>query len=162
MSNDALLQAAITAARASDLEEAAVLFARLVKEEPSSEQGWLGLGFCFSDKEKREYCFRRVLAINPNNIQARQALELLEKPVSAALPATKLQPSSAGAITTSAPATKPAPAVSPFLSEEEPAVEKSELVPKQFGKSTEKRLFKKKANQSVPIQNTSGWPSPWR
>ena len=46
MSNDALLQAGITAARAGDLTEAAALFARLVKEEPSSEQGWLGLGFC--------------------------------------------------------------------------------------------------------------------
>ena len=70
MANDALLQAALTAARAGDLEEAASLFARLVKEEPSSEQGWLGLGFCFSDNKRREYCFLRVLAINPNNPQA--------------------------------------------------------------------------------------------
>ena len=79
MANDALLQAALTAARAGDLEEAAVLFARLVKEDPTSEQGWLGLGFCFSDKNQREYCFRRVLAINPNNAQASQALGIAGK-----------------------------------------------------------------------------------
>src|SRR5664280_995538 len=100
MANDALLQAALTAARAGDLEEAATLFARLVKEEPSSEQGWLGLGFCFSDKTPREYCFRRVLAINPNNTQASQALGLLENPISVEPPTPRWQPSQA-------PATEP-------------------------------------------------------
>jgi pimeloyl-ACP methyl ester carboxylesterase len=77
MTNENLLQDAKTAARMGDLDKAAALFARLVKEDPSSEQGWLGLGFCFSEESKREYCFRRVLAINPNNLQAQQAITLL-------------------------------------------------------------------------------------
>jgi Flp pilus assembly protein TadD len=61
MTNNALLEAGLTAARAGDLEEAARLFARLVSEDPSSEQGWLGLSLCLSDIIKREYCLRRVL-----------------------------------------------------------------------------------------------------
>ena len=123
MANDALLQAGLTAARAGDLETAAVLFAKLVKEEPSSEQGWLGLGFCFSDRNKREYCFRRVLAINPNNLQARQALDILQMPANEALPPSELKnPTQAP----DGPQTETKPAVSPFLAREEPAGERNE------------------------------------
>ena len=86
MTDDALLQAGLTAARAGDMETAAALFARVVKLDPKSEQGWLGLGFCFSDQIKRQYCFQRVLAINPDNPQAKQALELIEDALSPPLP----------------------------------------------------------------------------
>jgi pimeloyl-ACP methyl ester carboxylesterase len=78
MTEDALFDAAATAARAGELDEAASLFARLVTENPSSERGWLGLGFCCSDPQKREYCFHRVLAINPKNQQAKHGLEIIE------------------------------------------------------------------------------------
>ncbi len=135
MSNDALLQAALIAARASDLEDAAVLFARrLVKQEPSSEQGWLGLGFCIPDKNKREYCFQRVLAINPKNTQARQALNLLEDthPV-VTLAGLQVQPSLESARKISESILKPVPIILPFLSEEGLVVEKSESVPFQTG-----------------------------
>ncbi len=126
MANDALLQAAITAARAGDLEEAAVLFARLVKEEPASEQGWLGLGFCFSDHKQREYCFKRVLAINPNNVQARQALGLLESPQSAESPASRLGGLQVSVTKESESQTKPA--ISPFTTEDTPLIGKNEPV----------------------------------
>ena len=152
MANDALLQAALTAARAGDLEEAATLFARLVKEEPSSEQGWLGLGFCFSDKTRREYCFQRVLAINPNNTQARQALGLLENPVSVEPPTPRWQPSQA-------PASEPSeglnqPTVSPFLTEADTLREKAEPdslqseVPEDL---SQKAIIEEKEQQPVPV-----------
>lgn len=86
MTDNALLQAGLTAARAGDMETAAALFARVVKLDPKSEQGWLGLGFCFSDQKKRQYCFRRVIAINPGNPQAKQALELIEDSLSPPTP----------------------------------------------------------------------------
>ena len=132
MSNDALFQAAITAARAGDLDEAAVLFARLVKEEPTSEQGWLGLGFCFTDKKQREYCFQRVLTINPNNIQAKQALGLLENSGPVETPTNLRQPSQVSATDLEQSLTKPS--VSPFFSEYEPAPEPSEPVFMPTGK----------------------------
>jgi len=132
MANDALLQAALTAARAGELQEAAIIFAQLVKEERFSEQGWLGLGFCFSDKKRREYCFQRVLAINPNNTQARQALGLLENPKSIEAPHIQRQPAQVSATTPSEPLTKPS--IAPFLSEGEPVAGKGEPVPMQIGK----------------------------
>ncbi|MGB8212644.1 MAG: alpha/beta fold hydrolase [Anaerolineales bacterium] len=125
MTDEVLLQAAMTAARAGDLETAAVLFARLVKEDPVSEQGWLGLGFCFSDNNRREYCFRRVLTINPDNSQAKQALGLLESSVPSALPATRLQSHPQTATEIPKPAPKPTQA-SPFFSENVPAAEKEQ------------------------------------
>lgn len=91
MAIDLLLQKALTAAKAGDLEGASELFARLVQEDPSSELGWLGLGICISDHAKREYCFQRVLSINPDNRQAMQALGLLINPISPEPPAALLQ-----------------------------------------------------------------------
>ena len=152
MTNDALLQAAITAARAGDLEEAAILFARLVKEEPSSEQGWLGLGFCFSDKKRREYCFQRVLAINPNNQPARQALGLLENPISAQAPTIQSQPSPAPA--TGSPEFLTKSAVSPFLAEDDTGPKKDEPDIKQTGTPraiVQEAGKEEKKEQPVPV-----------
>jgi hypothetical protein len=152
MANDALLQAALTAARAGDLEEAASLFARLVKEEPSSEQGWLGLGFCFSDHTQREYCFRRVLAINQNNTQARQALGLLENPISVEPPAPRWQPSQTPASEISERLNQSA--VSPFLTKAEKIGEKDEpdsLQTEQPEHLSQKAIIEEKEQQTVPV-----------
>lgn len=56
------------------------MFAQAVKADPSSEQGWFLLGMCCSAPDQREYCFRRVLALNPNNLEAKQQLARLSKP----------------------------------------------------------------------------------
>jgi len=80
LSKDEILRAGIAAAKSGDLPQAAELFAQVVKIDPSSEQGWLGLGYCVSAPERREYCFRRVLALNPNNRIAREQLARLSKP----------------------------------------------------------------------------------
>ena len=117
MENETLLQAALNAAKTGNLEAAASLFAQLVNKDPASEQGWLGLGLCISDKEKRDYCFRRVLAINPNNTQAKQSLELQEVSFPFAFPTTP-QPPAFQAANPSAGENQLAPAVSPFSSME--------------------------------------------
>jgi len=152
MANDALLQAALTAARAGELEEAAILFARLVKEEPFSDQGWLGLGFCFSDNKRREYCFLRVLAINPNNPQARQALGLLENPISIDAPNIQRQPAQVSAINPSQPLIKPS--ITPFRPDGEPVAGKGEPVPMQTGKpkaALNNSIIEEKEDNPVPI-----------
>ncbi len=80
MSTEEILRAGIAAARSGELERARGLFAQVVTVDPASEQGWLLLGLCCSVREQREYCFRRVLAINPNNSEARRQLERLSGP----------------------------------------------------------------------------------
>lgn len=68
------IQAGITALRSGDRAKAAALFAQVVKQNPISEQGWYLLGMSVASPEQREYCLKRVLAINPNNEQARSQL----------------------------------------------------------------------------------------
>lgn len=86
MSKDELLQAAIAAAKSGNLSQAAELFMQVVKLDPACEQAWLGLGYCLPEAERREYCFQRVLAINPNNRVARAELARLSKPAAPPAP----------------------------------------------------------------------------
>jgi pimeloyl-ACP methyl ester carboxylesterase len=80
VSEEDIIKAGITAIKSGDLTRAASLFAQIVKENPSSERGWFLLGMSCATLEQREYCLRRVLAINPNHSDARQQLTNLAKP----------------------------------------------------------------------------------
>jgi pimeloyl-ACP methyl ester carboxylesterase len=82
VSEEEIIKAGIAAARAGDRNKAGSLFAQVVKVNPSSEAGWFYLAMCCNTTEQREYCFRRVLEINPNNAQAREKLQAMSKPVS--------------------------------------------------------------------------------
>lgn len=79
MSTEELLQAGIQAAEAGQFAEASNLLIRVVKADPYSEAGWLWLGFCRTAPEQREQCFRRVLAINPQNTEAWRQMEILRE-----------------------------------------------------------------------------------
>jgi pimeloyl-ACP methyl ester carboxylesterase len=69
-----ILQAGVSAFQAGDRAKATTLFAQVVKQNPMSEQGWYLLGMSVDSREQREYCLKRVLAINPNNRHARRQL----------------------------------------------------------------------------------------
>jgi pimeloyl-ACP methyl ester carboxylesterase len=79
MTTEELLRAGIAAAKAGDLAGASKLLIQVVQADPNSELGWLWLGFCRTASEQREYCFHRVLAINPQNPEARRQLEVLQR-----------------------------------------------------------------------------------
>lgn len=74
------LKLGIQAARAGEFEIAQTYFIEVVKSDPSSEKGWLYLGHCLKEPQKRQYCYQRVLKINPTNQDAKKALISLEKP----------------------------------------------------------------------------------
>ena len=57
MSKDEILRAGIAAAKSGNLAQAMSLFAQVIEMDPSSEHGWLGLGFCVSAPEQREFVF---------------------------------------------------------------------------------------------------------
>jgi pimeloyl-ACP methyl ester carboxylesterase len=94
MSKEENLRAGIAAAKAGDRARAAALFAQVVKEDPHSEQGWYLLGFCSIAPERREYCFRRVLALNPDHAEAKKQLERLSRPAPASVPPFYTSPTS--------------------------------------------------------------------
>ena len=120
MTIDDLIQAGMTAAKAGDLEEAAKLFARAVKSDPNSEQGWLWLGKCVPYLNQREYCFKRVLALNPNNPEALQGLKdtmwlHASAPQGSTSSAGEPSVSSPTPISMPSDAQQPKPAVTPFV-----------------------------------------------
>ncbi len=77
MASQDFLQAGITAAQDGDQEKARALLSEAVIREPKSEQAWLWLGLSLAEPDRRQYCFRRVLALNPNNAEAQRQLQSL-------------------------------------------------------------------------------------
>jgi hypothetical protein len=74
------LKLGVQAARAGDYKTAQTYFIRVVQANPNSEKGWLYLGRCMTDPEKRITCYQRVLRINPSNQDAQKALSTLSQP----------------------------------------------------------------------------------
>lgn len=82
------LNTAIALAKSGDKSTAQKLLMECVREDPSNEAAWLWLSVCVKDIEQKKYCIRKALSINPDNKNARIALEKLqpvEEPSLAAL-----------------------------------------------------------------------------
>lgn len=113
MTNNELLQAGIAAVQAGDLTRAQSLLAEVIKVDPRSESGWLWLGQSQTALDRREYCFRRVLSLNPNNADAKRLLEA-SRPRStppAAESLTEKRPTQTPTPVTPTPTTNVAPAL---------------------------------------------------
>ncbi len=107
------IRAGIAAAKAGDKARAAVLLAQAVKADPASIEAWYWLGRSLDLPERRAYCFRRVLALDPTHLGARQELGLsTQKP--AALTSQLNKPES---IRASLPSLPPRAPVQPFIQE---------------------------------------------
>jgi tetratricopeptide (TPR) repeat protein len=78
MANKQLKQA-ISAYKSGEKQKAQKLLARLVKTEPGNEEAWFWLAACIENPDQRQYCLKRVLKINPNNVQAKRALKKFEE-----------------------------------------------------------------------------------
>ncbi len=136
MTTDELLRAGITAAKAGDIVQASKLLIQVVQTDPNSEWGWLWLGLCRTATEQREYCFRRVLAINPQNSEASRQLQLLEK-LAAGAQGIKAPASPAVSARTAPPSQPPKEAIS---------VSPGVSTPKPAGKAVASKSQKKRDN----------------
>jgi len=74
----------VQAARAGDRQVARDLIARAVKADPGLVQGWWALAHLVDDQQKKIFCLRQVLKIDPAHEKARALVNKLEqKPRSA-------------------------------------------------------------------------------
>jgi len=120
-----VLQQAMEFYVAGQLVEARALLLDIVRADPKLEAGWMFLSYTLDDPVRKADCLRKVLAINPENIEAQAALEqLLGTPITgsaesgsapaAALPPSPVQPAQAASPSappaTSAPMPPAAPA----------------------------------------------------
>jgi len=76
MADDSLLREGIEAVRAGDRTRGRTLLSKVVLENPESEAAWWYLGLSVDDNQQRLYCFKKVLALNPNHNGARTRLGL--------------------------------------------------------------------------------------
>lgn len=111
MTHDDALQQAITAVQAGRMDIALPILSGILQQDAHCEAAWLWMAACVDTQEKRLYCLRRVVAINPSNQSARDQLAKLTPadaglavPVSAAKPAIP-----APLPQVAKPAAKPAP-----------------------------------------------------
>lgn len=70
-----MVEQGVAAAQRGDLAQARTLLMEAVRAYPQSEIGWLWLGKCMAEPDRREFCFKRVLAINPQNAEAQRLLQ---------------------------------------------------------------------------------------
>jgi len=78
------LELGLQAAQRGDKAKAISYLSKYVLENPKSEDGWLWLGDCLTDIEKRSYCYNRVIELNPEHREAQHKLAQLAQPVSKA------------------------------------------------------------------------------
>jgi hypothetical protein len=74
-----IIEQAIEALRAGDREGAQRYLSQHLTVNPKDDRAWFLLSECLNDIEKKRYCLERVLALQPENAQARQALERLSE-----------------------------------------------------------------------------------
>jgi len=71
------LTAGIAAFKKGDKATASKFLLEVVREEPNNEIAWLWLTGCAKSEKKKIECLSKVLAINPNNLKAKEALKKL-------------------------------------------------------------------------------------
>jgi len=77
MTIEKLLLEGISAWKSGDSARAASLLAQVVQADPRSAEGWFWLGKTLTSSDRQIYCFRRVLKISPDHLEAREELEVL-------------------------------------------------------------------------------------
>lgn len=74
-----LLRSGIEAAQSGRHADARALFDQVIARDPDQELAWLWKATVAETVDERRACLRRVLVINPENLQAGQALERLAR-----------------------------------------------------------------------------------
>lgn len=72
------IKSAINLYKSGDKQSARQLLLEIVKSDPQNETGWLWLSACVDTVDQKKYCLEKVLAINPNNLDAQKAVLSLQ------------------------------------------------------------------------------------
>ena len=72
-----IIRQAIQAIQSGDREQGRLLLTQLLSNEPKEARAWLWLAACWDDPEKKRFCLEKALALRPDDLQIRAALQLL-------------------------------------------------------------------------------------
>ncbi|HIC88718.1 MAG TPA: hypothetical protein EYP04_04880 [Anaerolineae bacterium] len=76
--NDLLARAA-AATRVGELSQAQRLYEQAARKAPKNVQVWLGLAGVVRSRDAKRACFERALILEPDNVEAKEALALLTR-----------------------------------------------------------------------------------
>jgi hypothetical protein len=74
-----LVQQGLTAARVGDVEDARRLLKEATRQMPNNVEAWLGLAGVVDSLPEKKKCFKEVLALDPDNNEAKAGLALVEQ-----------------------------------------------------------------------------------
>ncbi len=74
------LQKGIEALQAGRNMQALEYFTQAIEQDPRNAQAWLGIASLVEEAEQKEYCYKKVLEIDPANSFAKIALQELHAP----------------------------------------------------------------------------------
>ncbi|HEY9760227.1 MAG TPA: tetratricopeptide repeat protein [Oculatellaceae cyanobacterium] len=72
------LQEAVSLYKKGDKAQASKLLAEIVRQEPNNSVAWYGLALCLDDPDKKIYCVKKVLSLDPTHTKAQQLLGKLQ------------------------------------------------------------------------------------
>ena len=72
------LQEAVSLFNKGDKSQASKLLMEIVQKNPLNTVAWYGLALCVDELEKKVYCLKRVLILDPSNKKAQQMLDKLQ------------------------------------------------------------------------------------
>lgn len=72
------LEQAISHIKSGDKAKGKTVLIQIIKDDPRNENAWLWMSKCVNSLEQKKDCFQRVIAINPQNQIAKNALRKLE------------------------------------------------------------------------------------
>lgn len=75
---DEKLREAISLYNQGDKSQALKLLAEIVRQEPNNSVAWYGLALCLDDADKKIYCLKKVLTLDPSNKKAQLLLDKLQ------------------------------------------------------------------------------------
>jgi len=76
--NEEKLKEAVSLYKQGNKLQAANLLGEIVRQDPNNSSAWYGLALCLDDPDKKIYCLKRVLSLNPSHTRAQQFLEKLQ------------------------------------------------------------------------------------
>jgi hypothetical protein len=86
-STEAIIQRAISEAKAGNKEATRIALSQVVRQEPQNARAWYLLSQVVERPERVIYCLEQVLSIQPNNEQIRQRLGIMRGAVPLVVPA---------------------------------------------------------------------------
>lgn len=76
--NDDKLKQAVSLYKQGNKSQAAILLGEIVRQDPNNSHAWYGLALSLDEPDKKIFCLKKVVSLDPSHQKAQQLLENLQ------------------------------------------------------------------------------------